>query len=570
MPRACRPARSTPSRPSVVSAATNLAATIRREWSSRIAKQIAFTGRPVGPTQTGPCSASETQELVGAVGRKAPDHPGRTGRDLPAHADPGEVTLDRPGRRRAGPVDAGEDPRDLRARPGRLLAPQRDGLLQQHGGGPRHALALDRLERVKAAGPICAHPPVHGRARQLASLPAGMLVYPAGELTHDHAALTACQSLVDRVADHAIAPQRLGLTPVMHSGLLTSGWQVRAPPSRPPTASVRARPCWPTTTRRSLRTKTTTRTRRPTSRGAVAPPCAPTRSRPAATRGPPPAAASAPSAPPAATPSARTALATRRPARAAAAAIRAPSSPAPPAAPRSADTHGPPRPSQAPSRSPTRGPSAPPPRTPAATHATPRTAGSDSAAPRTPAPALPIAPTADRRPTPPAARRSQGSAHRPDPDPRPGAASPRPDVPRRPRPATAQAKRPPGSWQIERGLLICQEPGGLFPFRRTSSRPSARSPTPPAPPPAPARPRPRAASRARPHPRPRPRPREKLCKTLRVSHSNSNYYDILNLNGVDQALHRQTTWRSTGASPPAQYDMRSNRGVAGPSTTGSL
>ena len=43
----------------------------------------------------------------------------------------------------------------------------------------------------------------------------------------------------------------------------------------------------------------------------------------------------------------------------------------------------------------------------------------------------------------------------------------------------------------------------------------------------------------------RPRPREKLCKTLRVSHSHGNYYDILNLSGGDQALRRQTTWRST-------------------------
>ena len=48
-----------------------------------------------------------------------------------------------------------------------------------------------------------------------------------------------------------------------------------------------------------------------------------------------------------------------------------------------------------------------------------------------------------------------------------------------------------------------------------------------------------------PRARPRPRPREKLCKTLRVSHSNGNYYDILNLNGADQPLRRQATWRST-------------------------
>lgn len=37
--------------------------------------------------------------------------------------------------------------------------------------------------------------------------------------------------------------------------------------------------------------------------------------------------------------------------------------------------------------------------------------------------------------------------------------------------------------------------------------------------------------------------REKRCKTLRVLQSNGN--GVLNLNGADQPLRRQTTWRST-------------------------
>jgi hypothetical protein len=157
-----------------------------------------------------------------------------------------------------------------------------------------------------------------------------------------------------------------------------------------------------------------------------------------------------------------------------------------PTRPRSADARDRPRRSQAPSRSPTRGPSAQPPRTPAATRATPGRSRSDSAAPRTPAPALPSAPAADSSPIQSAAHRSPGSAHRPAPGPRPRAASPRPDVPRRLRSATAQAKRP---------LSICQEPGGLFPFRRTSSRPPRVRATPPAQrPPA----RARAKNRAKP------------------------------------------------------------------------
>ena len=252
MPRACRPARGAPSRPSVVSAATNLAA--RREWSSRSAKRMAL---PAGRrTRRGRGHAAHRQSTARwGCGLKAPEHPGRAGRDLPAHADSGEVTLDRPGRRRAGPVDAGGDPRDLRARPGRLLAPQRDGLLQQHGRGPPGPPRAERASarqsrRPDTRAPI--DPQSSATARAAAHRGARASRRRAA---HDHAALTARQSLVDRVADHAIAPQRLGLTPVCITGHPPhSGWGSR-PPSRPRPASVRARPCWPATTRRSLREK---------------------------------------------------------------------------------------------------------------------------------------------------------------------------------------------------------------------------------------------------------------------------------------------------------------------------
>jgi len=36
-----------------------------------------------------------------------------------------------------------------------------------------------------------------------------------------------------------------------------------------------------------------------------------------------------------------------------------------------------------------------------------------------------------------------------------------------------------------------------------------------------------------------------------VSHSNGNCYDILNLNGAEQPLRRQATWRSTRVRPRA-------------------
>lgn len=80
--------------------------------------------RPAGrPDADGAVQRVGGPQVVGGIGLKAPEHPRRAGRGLPGRADPCEVTLDRPDRRRdIRAVHTGEDPRDLCPRPLRLLA----------------------------------------------------------------------------------------------------------------------------------------------------------------------------------------------------------------------------------------------------------------------------------------------------------------------------------------------------------------------------------------------------------------------------------------------------------------